>query len=252
MSGEIIQHGPDIVKQNDRVAYTSAGFQTTESYVGRRAALEALQLNFAAQGLLCDLRPLGARHELTITYPFNTSIVTPADDFVEEIWTLRQQEYRRDLASHSFLDPLETDRAALLANADLLIREGRANELLDAVSPSPPEDDPDFLVAKYVKYRLLGTDYYVVYTPVVHRTIFAATRNTVRAEMPDSEIPKVIKSKDIDAPAGIMYAIPADWEWLDVPPSVDQTADRNRYRIEKDWIGAKQWADLYEGGTYTP
>lgn len=243
----VLSYGSDIVQGRDRIRRTSAGYTTIQTFTGLRANLLALREQFERQGYETDLVPRGAADELVVNLP-GVSVLQPnsADDGLDEQWTLQRQEYRRQIASAPFMvsafaDGLE--RAKKIAEADHRIMDMEIEGWID----SQPE-----AIRKYVTYRLMGTDYYVVYTPVVTQTQYAVSAQDARANPPASEIPKIVDVGDINAPNSIIYNLPNNWQWMEVPPLVSSTAERRRYRVERQWIGAEKWADIYQGGTFNP
>ena len=239
---EIIRHGSEVVRGEDRITLDDRGWTTTRIYRGTKTALRNLQLDLSQRGWRSRFAGTGPGAELHVEVPEHAD---QQNDLLQpdEIWTLRRQEYRRDLASHPMLDSV-ANKTKVIAEVDDLIEDGKGDEVLDGAYHSN--------VKLYAGYRLIGQHYFVMYTPVINRTVTAAPASNIRAEFAVSALPRVVQAGEINAPSGIMYSVPSGWEWLDVPPDVRQTSDRFRYRVEKQWIGAEKWANIYPGGTGTP
>lgn len=228
-------HGAELIRQPDRIRIDEDGaVQTIRSWRGTRAACIEFQRTLI--GVPSEIFPRGASAELQAVFAGDED--TP--DAVAENWTLRRVELRRDLAVHPDYASLS---AGVIATIDRVIQDGTAAEQVENLTGA---------TQKLLKYRLRGMDAYKIYYPVIVQTLSAVKEGQLRAQPPNSTIPAIVQASAIPAPAGIMYRIPSGWEWMVVPETVNTTGRPGIYRIERSWIGAEKWADLYPGGTYTP
>jgi len=220
------------------------GWQTVRSWQGTRAAIEAFKTSADLDDSE-DVQISTSRGVSTLeaTFPYDADNEASRDPGeMEEVWEVDFQELQKPIGTHTFLNDLGSTRAAKLAEADAAIADGTAAALLAAGTTAAS-------IKKYLRLRLTGIDTYVVFSPVVQRTIKCGRRVDVKAA--SAGVGSVVKTSSLPAPKDMLYVVPSSWEWLKQGPKVQQVP--GGWQIIESWVGAEKWmADLYSGGTGQP
>lgn len=237
--GQALVPQPDIRKY-DR----SRGWMTVKTWKGTKAEIEAqmkrLELDFEVESF--EPRRNGAVWELSAVYnSSNSSGGSGSDAILSETWEGDFEKVTRMLAAADFLSALGAARAAWIEQANLAIDQGKGVALRD------DNGTPDALKS-YIELRLTGTDSYVVFVPVLTRTLRLPSDSTIRAS--HSMTGKAIPTSSLPVPRNAIMAVPSGWEWLVNGPQVVQVP--KGYNLVQKYDGARSWSKALYGGSSIP